>query len=833
MAQLNEWLSINKTSGTGNAEITLTASSYEDLVERTATIKVQGINTNAILTVRQEAFIPSFSVQPNPIYLTSYGTEVEITIVGNTDWEIIADEWVTISDKYGYVSGEPITKTIKIGAVENMGDARQGTLKIKSLATDTVFKTINILQEPFNVEDYVQLVYETKTDNELLYLFLQSPYGYLTSTFTNGANSNKVQTIIIDGVIYRPSDESPLKDGFTIPNKGEHNVLIRFTDNTIWESVTSNNEPAFYENTRLKSIVIPPHYQIRENSHKYGLFIGCSSLQSVNMNGVLSYIASTSSYVSSTFDGCTSLETVLNFRLQDGVIRQGLCSDNPNLKTFTIYNNEIPKTVEAWAFNNCKNLHNDFLVNYIHNKGVGSIGMKAFYNCLLFEGENGVLNLEGVTLGDESFGNCVKLKTVYANYGYDAFTNCGETLYMTSENAWGIENSTFKKVVCLQLLNPISTNWFSSPYLEEIEFMAEEQQDMRYQSESGRDWDGKFSKTPNLKKITFHSILPPIVNYNTLQDVPYNGTLVYPKGADYSQLLSTDEYYLGYYGWNDIIVPNPYFNLSKTNVTIGKSSTNVAITLETNARWYIETDVSWLSVSQNSGLQGTTNFDIVVSENNTSNTRMGSITIYSETGIEGGKITITQYNEYGDRLLYTSTTKDVVNLEIYTATTAADGSAVSIISNTYDAENDIGTIIFDKDVSYLIAEFENASAITHITLPAMIKKIRYLEVGSVEELKLPPLLESIESLTFRNSRIEKIYFGENFSKINTDCFYIAPREMYFTTLTPPDCRTYSIGMSGYVGGRTTVYVPTEALDAYRGFRTHFYNSQVTITSITS
>ena len=55
--QLNNWLSIDKTSGTGNAEITLTASSYEELVDRTTSLKIQGISKNAILTVRQNAFV--------------------------------------------------------------------------------------------------------------------------------------------------------------------------------------------------------------------------------------------------------------------------------------------------------------------------------------------------------------------------------------------------------------------------------------------------------------------------------------------------------------------------------------------------------------------------------------------------------------------------------------------------------------------------------------------------------------------------------------------------------------------------------------------------------
>ena len=86
MAQLNDWLSIDNISGTGNAEITLTASSYQELVDRTATIKVQGIGTNAILTVRQKAYSP---IEKNNDYFwvefEETGGEVYIgsTISGN------------------------------------------------------------------------------------------------------------------------------------------------------------------------------------------------------------------------------------------------------------------------------------------------------------------------------------------------------------------------------------------------------------------------------------------------------------------------------------------------------------------------------------------------------------------------------------------------------------------------------------------------------------------------------------------------------------------------------------------------------------------------------
>ena len=56
--QLNDWLSIDKISGTGNAQITLTASSYSELVDRVASLKIQAQSTNAILNVRQKAFSP-------------------------------------------------------------------------------------------------------------------------------------------------------------------------------------------------------------------------------------------------------------------------------------------------------------------------------------------------------------------------------------------------------------------------------------------------------------------------------------------------------------------------------------------------------------------------------------------------------------------------------------------------------------------------------------------------------------------------------------------------------------------------------------------------------
>lgn len=103
MAQLNEWLSIDKTSGTGNAEITLTASSYEELVERSATIKVQGISTNAILTVKQNVQ-PYVVLDKSYISLDSFSNVFTNGITSNISWvAVVEKDWITLDTMSGGV----------------------------------------------------------------------------------------------------------------------------------------------------------------------------------------------------------------------------------------------------------------------------------------------------------------------------------------------------------------------------------------------------------------------------------------------------------------------------------------------------------------------------------------------------------------------------------------------------------------------------------------------------------------------------------------------------------------------------------------------------------
>ena len=61
-----------------------------------------------------------------------------------------------------------------------------------------------------------------------------------------------------------------------------------------------------------------------------------------------------------------------------------------------------------------------------------------------------------------------------------------------------------------------------------------------------------FMDCENLETIYVKSQIPPTVYYSTFYNVKSGGTLYYPSGSDYSQWLSTDQHYLGYYGWNGV-----------------------------------------------------------------------------------------------------------------------------------------------------------------------------------------------------------------------------------------------------------------------------------------
>lgn len=151
MAQLNEWLTIDKTSGTGNAEITLTASSYEEFVERAATIRVQGKSTVSLLTVKQEAIDPIINVEGD-LFFSSAGGPRLLYITCNFDWYIEDGEWYSFDINHGYKNKRGNTT---ITVLTNGYDKREAQIPIYSESNDSIIGYLTLIQNSFspNVEE--------------------------------------------------------------------------------------------------------------------------------------------------------------------------------------------------------------------------------------------------------------------------------------------------------------------------------------------------------------------------------------------------------------------------------------------------------------------------------------------------------------------------------------------------------------------------------------------------------------------------------------------------------------------------------------------------------
>ena len=185
--QLNNWLSIDKTSGTGNAEITLTASSYEELVDRATSLKIQGISANAILNVRQNALVPAITLSTSRIEGSFESATYNVVVTSNVDWTLESDSnWYTISQN----SGTKGNTTLIITMGENEGtDYKEGTVSF--LFRDMVLATLSIVQDIWKPLP--------KADNRIYYTGSISP----TSNIYYGTNAEFVSFgTTEDGVNY-------------------------------------------------------------------------------------------------------------------------------------------------------------------------------------------------------------------------------------------------------------------------------------------------------------------------------------------------------------------------------------------------------------------------------------------------------------------------------------------------------------------------------------------------------------------------------------------------------------------------------------------------------
>ena len=230
-----------------------------------------------------------------------------------------------------------------------------------------------------------------------------------------------------------------------------------------------------------------------------GVSVPRSDLDTVSITATdeVEFVLFTTVLGGSSFEDCVGLVSVV---IDDNVTKINDRAFNrcSNLESVTIGSGVT--VIESNVFKSCSKL-----TNVIIPENVTTIGEYAFYDCS---------NLESVTIGsgvkeigNAAFRDCSKLTNVIIPEGV---TTIGEYAFGESR---GITSVTLPST-----LTSIGADAFR--YCE------------------------------SLATIISYAQTAPTITNTTFQYVANNGTLIHPEGADYSQWLSTNSYYLGYYGWN-------------------------------------------------------------------------------------------------------------------------------------------------------------------------------------------------------------------------------------------------------------------------------------------
>ena len=133
-----DWINISQASGSGNATITVTASTYSELLERTTSLTVRTPSRSAIVTITQR-YNSSFIVSPtliNDVPASGGSYTIDVTISG--DWYVSRPleyyDWIDYSYNGSHSGNGSFTLTISA----NTGTSRTATIGV---ANSTIYDT--------------------------------------------------------------------------------------------------------------------------------------------------------------------------------------------------------------------------------------------------------------------------------------------------------------------------------------------------------------------------------------------------------------------------------------------------------------------------------------------------------------------------------------------------------------------------------------------------------------------------------------------------------------------------------------------------------------------
>ena len=426
MANINDWLSIDKASGTGNAYITLTASSSTELQERIASLSVKTRSKEVFLNVKQLAFNNYFVLGKNLISPLWEGGSYSNYALSNISWTYTSSDWLSLSVTSGSVGR---TEFNVIAQPNTSEETRIGFVNIVA-SNGVIMGTIKVAQASHN--EVNNIIFYTSTNGSKI-----TPYsstGVVANEYVDGV-----------GALYYANTITEVPQNL-FKNK---DTLVSVS---VPETVTTIKSGAFYDCDKLVSYDFPDALTtIEADAFRYCDSLAIFDFPYVETIGdyafnecpfetvILSDTLKTTG--KGVFQTCTKLKTI---HIGSGLtsISDSLCYGCTSLEAIN-----IPTTIqriEQNAFNGCTaietlNLHG----------GIEYIGYRAFYGN----------KIKSVTLGERTSALESDTQPFYTSTAFmaDAYVTDIKSWLLWKPSIFTNENSVRNLYVNGELLTIVVT----------------------------------------------------------------------------------------------------------------------------------------------------------------------------------------------------------------------------------------------------------------------------------------------------------------------------------------------------------------------------------------
>ncbi len=131
----SSWISLDKSSGDGTDEITVTVDPNTGMNTRTGIITIKDATSGKKLyDVKVEQSPSSLFVTPSSVTFAPEGSLVELDIVAVEEWKIVAPSWITLNRKSGRENA-----TVKASAISNRtGADRTDVIEVQTASGQTL-----------------------------------------------------------------------------------------------------------------------------------------------------------------------------------------------------------------------------------------------------------------------------------------------------------------------------------------------------------------------------------------------------------------------------------------------------------------------------------------------------------------------------------------------------------------------------------------------------------------------------------------------------------------------------------------------------------------------